>query len=273
MPPTCRSTADNRHIDSSSFILLSLHYYAISLLYWLANGLSIFRDLPGIFMTVHIHLRESFTKRIWRCIWIIALFGTVIPTRILIWCYYFLFPGLHGASAQCALEKMSEGWTLKSAICASIDCIILMWSLLSIIISLFPTIMILPSLVWILDRIHWIFSWPSRRLLRARSPGVSPYREFLWKIIFFIIIPIREFLFSVALELLRMYTILIYTGNCVLSERKEAAFEGRQGDENEWGFGQVLPVLLLAIPLFQIMEEIISRMCWSVRNCHINIIA
>ncbi|KAJ5360580.1 hypothetical protein N7517_009771 [Penicillium concentricum] len=38
--------------------------------------------------------------------------------------------------------------------------------------------------------------------------------------------------------------------------RAEAAYQGRQGDESEWGFGQVLPVLLLVIPLSQFMDEL-----------------
>ncbi|KAJ5512417.1 hypothetical protein N7463_001969 [Penicillium fimorum] len=49
---------------------------------------------------------------------------------------------------------------------------------------------------------------------------------------------------------------VIRTANDVIFERGVAANQGRQGDESEWGFGQVLPVLLLAIPLSQFVEEL-----------------
>ncbi|CAI7627449.1 unnamed protein product [Penicillium crustosum] len=51
----------------------------------------------------------------------------------------------------------------------------------------------------------------------------------------------------------------MYAGHSVIRERTEAAHQGRQGDESEWGFGQVMPVLLLAIPFFQFVEELCSR--------------
>ncbi|KAJ6185718.1 hypothetical protein N7519_007019 [Penicillium mononematosum] len=80
---------------------------------------------------------------------------------------------------------------------------------------------------------------------------------------FFVIIPCREFFFSAAFGLLRIYVMLVYAANNVLYERAEAAHQGRQGDESEWGFGQVLPVLLLAIPFSQFVEEL-CRMYYSV---------
>lgn len=82
---------------------------------------------------------------------------------------------------------------------------------------------------------------------------------------FFMIIPCREFAFSEAFGLLRLYAILMYAGHSVILERAEAAHQGRQGDESEWGFGQVMPVLLLAIPLSQFVEEL-CRMYCSVLN-------
>ncbi|OQE22799.1 hypothetical protein PENFLA_c012G00203 [Penicillium flavigenum] len=57
--------------------------------------------------------------------------------------------------------------------------------------------------------------------------------------------------------------MLMYAANNVIYERAEAAHQGRQGDESGWGFGQVLPVLLLAIPFSQFVEEL-CRMYYSV---------
>lgn len=81
---------------------------------------------------------------------------------------------------------------------------------------------------------------------------------------FFMIIPCREFVFSGAFDLLRLYATLMYAAHSVIRERAEAAYQGRQGDESAWGFGQVMPVLLLVIPFAQFVEEL-CRMYFSVR--------
>ncbi|KAJ5534354.1 hypothetical protein N7527_000608 [Penicillium freii] len=179
-------------------------------------------------MTIRDHLQGSLSKRLWRYLWIVVIFGAIFPTRILTWNRYFLVWDLYGASVQCALDKVTEGWDSMSV--------------LFVVVEYRFT--------------HWALSWPSRHLLRAQSPNSPARKKRFWTLMFFIVIPCREFVFSQAFDLLRVYVTLMYAGHSVIVERAEAAHQGRQGDESEWGFGQVMPVLLLAIPFSQFVEEL-----------------
>ncbi|CAI7604870.1 unnamed protein product [Penicillium glandicola] len=255
----CLQLADMQLITGASILLVlysthctitQYHFYIGSQLAYLS-----FVTYEATFMTIRDHLQGSLSKRLWRYLWIVVIFASILPTRILIWNNYFLLGDLYGASVQCALDKMSEGWDTKSALFVAVECYLLFSSFCSITISLFPRVPNFPPFAHMERFIYWILSWPSRHLLQAQGSESSRKRIF-WAIMFVMIIPCREFFFSEGYDLLMMYVMLMYAGNNLVYERAEAANQGRQGDESEWGFGQILPVLLLAIPFSQFVEEL-----------------
>jgi hypothetical protein len=63
-----------------------------------------------------------------------------------------------------------------------------------------------------------------------------------------LIILFQQFISSDCFSILRIQGMLLYGGDEMIQTRGLAASQGRQGDENYWGFGQILPILLLAIP-------------------------
>ncbi|CAI7587438.1 unnamed protein product [Penicillium discolor] len=220
----CLQLADVQLITGASILIIlysthctitQYHFHIGSQLAYLS-----FATFQATFMTIRDHLQGSLYKRLWRYLWIVVMFGAIFPTRILNWNSYFLVGDLYGASVQCALDKMTEGWD---------------------VVNRFT---------------HWVLSWPSRHLLRAQSPNTPARKRKFWTAMFFMAIPCREFVFSGAFDLLRLYATLMYAAHSVIRERAEAAYQGRQGDESEWGFGQVMPVLLLAIPFAQFVEEL-----------------
>ncbi|CRL25528.1 unnamed protein product [Penicillium camemberti] len=256
----CLQLADVQLITGASILIIlysthctitQYHFHIGSQLAYLS-----FATFQATFMTIRDHLQGSLYKRLWRYLWIVVMFGAIFPTRILNWNSYFLVGDLYGASVQCALDKMNEGWDGMSVLLAVVECVMLFWSFYTITISLFPRIPDCPPFAQIDRFTHWALSWPSRQLLRAQSPNTPARKKRFWTSMFFMIIPCREFAFSEAFGLLRLYAILMYAGHSVILERAEAAHQGRQGDESEWGFGQVMPVLLLAIPLSQFVEEL-----------------
>lgn len=265
----CLQLADVQLITGASILIIlysthctitQYHFHIGSQLAYLS-----FATFQGTFMTIRDHLQGSLYKRLWRYLWIVVMFGAIFPTRILNWNSYFLVGYLYGASVQCALDKMTEGWNIISVLLVVVECVMLFWSFYTITISLFPRIPECPPFAQIDRFTHWVLSWPSRRLLRAQSPKTPARKRKFWTALFFMIIPCREFVFSGAFDLLRLYATLMYAAHSVIRERAEAAYQGRQGDESEWGFGQVMPVLLLAIPFAQFVEEL-CRMYYSVRN-------
>ena len=254
----CLQLADLQLITATSIliILYSTHCTITQYHFFIGSQLAYvsFITFEAIFMTITGHLQDSLFKRLWRYLWILVMFGAVLPTRILTWNRFFLVPDLYGASVQCALDKVTEGWERDSALYLTLDCFLLSWSLCAITVSLFPHIPNLPPFAQMETFIHWALSWPSRHLLR-QGPKSSTRKKLFWMALFCTFIPCREIVFSEGFDVLRMLVMLIWAGDNVFSTRAVASSQGRQGDESEWGFGQILPVLLLAIPLSQFVEE------------------
>jgi len=73
-------------------------------------------------------------------------------------------------------------------------------------------------------------------------------------ILFVLFFLISEVLFSTVFDIARLYIVLIWGTSWLKYLKEDAPRQGITGSENEWGFGQILPLLLLALPFFAIME-------------------
>ena len=65
---------------------------------------------------------------------------------------------------------------------------------------------------------------------------------------------LSEIIFSNIFDIFRIYASLIWVTYSLFSYKQAAASNGMTGNENDWTFGQLLPLLLLALPLFTILE-------------------
>jgi len=55
-------------------------------------------------------------------------------------------------------------------------------------------------------------------------------------------------------DLMRIWAMLFWGTLTLYMVKSSAPFHGRSGDESTWGFGQILPTLLLILPLFAVLE-------------------
>lgn len=98
----------------------------------------------------------------------------------------------------------------------------------------------------------------------SKSPGyggTSRLLETIWSVLraisyglWIFTFVLTEVTYSVAFDLLRNFGLLVNLTSLVFSLRSSASAEGRQGDENAWGFGQAVPLFLLVLPLFALLE-------------------
>jgi hypothetical protein len=167
-------------------------------------------------MTITDHLQDSLFKRLWRYLWILVMFGAVLPTRVLTLNSVFLVPDLSGASVQCALDKVTEGWDRDGALYLTVDCFLLSWSLCAITVSLFPDIPNLPPFAQVETFIRWALSWPSRHLLR-QGPYSPARKRVSWTVLFCAFIPCREFVSSEGFDVLRMLVMFIWAADNMFS--------------------------------------------------------
>lgn len=67
---------------------------------------------------------------------------------------------------------------------------------------------------------------------------------------------ITELCYSQAFGLQLRWMIMLNSINYIFALRNEATDNGRQGDEDEWGFGQAVPMFLLILPIATVMETV-----------------
>lgn len=92
---------------------------------------------------------------------------------------------------------------------------------------------------------------------RAKRPKGSPTHRLLTSLAKFAAISIfilAELLHSRGLSLILHWTTILANISLIFFLKSAASEQGRDGDENEWGFGQAVPMFLLIIPIATVVE-------------------
>lgn len=111
--------------------------------------------------------------------------------------------------------------------------------------------------------------WHHGALKRVSTPLPMPAKV-LWSInrvasrtLWAVMFVFTEVIYSEAFDLLRSWGILINMITELVELRSYASDAGRQGNEDAWGFGQAVPVFLLILPLFALVETLYG-MSWAI---------
>ena len=99
-----------------------------------------------------------------------------------------------------------------------------------------------------------------RRAREAAASGptfwmMSAAGALLYSGAFFIFL-LTEIIYSEAFDLLRGWGLLVTNAVLVFYYKSVSHDNGKEGNENSWGFGQILPMLLLFLPFASIFETI-----------------
>lgn len=82
-------------------------------------------------------------------------------------------------------------------------------------------------------------------------------------------ITVSELLFSSILDIFRNYCLVLMGTLSVYTLKQQAASIGMQGNESQWGFGQLLPLLLLILPSLTTLE-IVTGMGYFHYTLHVS---
>lgn len=97
-----------------------------------------------------------------------------------------------------------------------------------------------------------------RSLLRATMTPITKSFLFLAGLIFIIALCITDIITSRSFQILLSYIKLKTNPALLIALRQNAQNNGMEGDQNTWGFWQILPLLLLTLPIFQTMEMVLG---------------
>lgn len=216
-------------------------------------------------------LRTSWFKRFWRWPWVITICIADIISSFIIWDDGFLISLNWGLPMQCAWRNIGR-YSGSALFMLVLD---VFTSLLDIS---YATALFFPSLArfnilnqipdLILELSLFIFKGACRldqqrmatrsSILRATMTPITKLLLFPAGLIFLTALCVTDIMTSQSFQILLSYIKLSSNSALVITLRQNAQKNGMEGDENSWGFGQILPLLLLTLPFFQTMEMMLG---------------
>lgn len=218
-------------------------------------------------MVIHDQLKPQPVMRAWRMLWVIALFALVFAANITYWSaddeiWTGTITGFGaGRPVVCA-----PGKSLRSFRHLVVTSVFWTWGLLAVFRDICPELwlMLVAMVHRLFPQIGKTFNLLSGRelCLWAREEGskAAPWSaayvswwiiEKMFLLLFTFWFTIMQILTSSSLDLYRIFTSLIS-----LTAELAARIQTTPDNETTWEFGQILPVILLALPLFQTVDLI-----------------
>ncbi|KAI1658887.1 hypothetical protein F4813DRAFT_395299 [Daldinia decipiens] len=249
-------------------------------------------SLGGIAFNVYqpaLYALDGYTNRdpqmkLCRTILMTILFGMIIPSIFAVFNVNFL--ELYGASTQCIWDNLIDSHhDTTSDVLLSFNLIVTVWAYIESMRCLYPTIFRrIPRisnfiLTCFEGMLHWIDKKSSQYVQTANSTyqlytetqSIKAFvtlsyhwamytivtiivRPIFW-VIFILVFTFQEIIRSHFIDIWRAYTVTLALIIEVISIKQDAvSSEVINGSENKWGFGQILPLLLLVLPVMSTWE-------------------
>ena len=224
---------------------------------------------------VEDELLSDAAMRYWRLAWMAWLDIILIATTVLIGGSKWL--GAFGLPSQCGWADWGQIDPGLPTIQVAFPLVLIAWSLCNIGMLVLKPLLTTESRAykWITVGPAYWKSWSDsadRKVANAlkRHTAASPDWS-LWiytsswliylngmRLGYIVIHSLIGVATSGCLNLSRCGIALGLLTNAVMELRRSAYDNGLEGNEDDWGFGQILPLTLLALPLFQLIEYLTS---------------
>lgn len=255
--------SDQQLVTSSTLLIIGYsqrcsiseyHFEIITDLAWLT-----FSTFSGSLLVTTDYYEENMKMRHWRALWFTIVYILIVLAQLVTYHDDWLFyPGL---PVQCTLSNLGSGIGSFWGFFLSLSLILLTWSYCSLMTSFYPV----------------VFGWRNctRRMMRAvvrktselhtrvNSREPSLLKTLAWwptYLAFLASFAFSELAASQAIKLIRDVSMMIYATASIFRARFWAPDYLTEGDEKEWTVGQILPLMLLVVPLYSIFETYSGKM-------------
>jgi hypothetical protein len=266
MQQVCLMFADQQLITGASVLIVAYlkhcditqyHFYIAANL-----GLVSFASFQAVLLIVRDVLKSRVRKG-WRMLWIFTIFSCILLLNFVFYNDNFLRD--FGQPMRFLWRGLPGVFTPSNVAYVALGTILDVWALSGIVSGLYK-LQKLPPL-GVSDLLYYLMLQPTRfylycterRHLSCQHSWTKRFltlMESLAGILFITFFTLRELYCSMFINLTRIYIYLFQTTSSVYWARNQAATRGMEGEEDTWGFGQILPLLLLALPLFAFIEGI-----------------
>ncbi|GIZ43022.1 hypothetical protein CKM354_000626700 [Cercospora kikuchii] len=200
-------------------------------------------------------------RKWWRAIGILLIAVLALVTTLPYLNKYFLTS--YGSPVLCIWSNLPGNSTPELIAVNTLYALLSLWAIYGVLAALFPNLLEKRPWVWIIRGIIILTLAPRRAYYasRTRSLGPSSFRTRIWRIVshimFFLALctfVVTELFYSRTFEAIRNWAILLINMIELFKARAASRRKGKIDDENDWGFGQAVPMLLLIIPLLTLFE-------------------
>lgn len=271
----CLMLADQQLITGTALIIVGYskhctitqyHFSTVSLLFWTS-----FITMQAAAVATG-GLMVTRTSKLWRLVCTTVLFASLIAHGVVRQNRRFMVTERCGLSMQCLWATIStEDYSPRRITFICLRVLTDLWSYVAICSTLYPPKMDWPPVHMLASTASYLAVQPSRlylriqrrRLRKTATPTLAPL---LWGLELLLLVPIvavlamQKYFFSLMLHMFRVWTYLTSITIWLFAGRSRAILEGRIGNEDTWGFGQILPMLLLALPILTLMDLLHRRL-------------
>ncbi|KAJ4123024.1 hypothetical protein NW768_010016 [Fusarium equiseti] len=266
MKKVCIMFCDQQLITGAAILIMgySKHCDITQYHFYVAANLSMacFATFQALLPFARSELEDKLKKG-WRMAWISVIFACILILNFVIYNDNFLAQDHFGLSMHCVWEKLPGHFTRQLMPYVVIGTLFDVWTFASILLCLYPSILEMQPVAYLVGKLNSVMILPTWFYLQIKERNASSKPAFLWLLlealvgpIFIIFFTIRELLDSQSMSLTRTFFYLIQSTNAVAWARMKAQKNGREGSEDTWGFGQILPMLLLALPILSLIETL-----------------
>jgi hypothetical protein len=261
MQKVCMMAGDQQLVTGGAILLVGYskhcditqyHFYITSLMVTLS-----FATSQSVALITRDAL-DSNLKRLWRLLAITVLTAGTMADTFVWFNENFLDLGSIGLPMQCVWDLVAAGqeYTGQGVVYILFSLWFNLWSYLTILTGLYPALLKWRVMAlfhyleeYVIEHVGRWYIWVRTR--RNKYGGIYSFGivEALVFLILIIVLTFHALLGSAFLYLLRVFMLLIQATYLVFWVRAFAKEGGMEDDEDEWGFGQILPLMLLILPL------------------------
>ncbi|KAI9166581.1 hypothetical protein HJFPF1_02690 [Paramyrothecium foliicola] len=273
LEPFCLALADQQLIISAAILLVGFSRHCEITEYHFLIVWHLAQSSSGAFLSVLLLAYPSLDthfKKGWRFLWITAFYCCIMASSLVV--YNSNIEVVFGNPIGCTWELVGQGQGFidLSIIYIIFSFLVNLWSYGYSMTIFYPQVwevpvlgdlLLLPfNLMDLLTLLYWyVKSFREQHSNGWMAPHLRLF-EALTLLWFAICFTIHEIIWSLYFGLALIFAALTESTWRIQNLRDNAPMLGRVGNEDEWGFGQVLPMLLLAIALLAFLEIVISKM-------------
>ena len=245
-------------------VITQYHFYVVYLL-----GILSFSTHQSTMMIVRGKLRQCHWMRWWRLAGIFIVFTFSFTANIPVYNWYFLAE--FGLVMQCVWSALPNNYTREEIGLMTVTSTFLFWGFVAVTRDICSEGFLKKPLECLGQPLQ--FFSPGRWYLDTKKLAderQTQGRTIIWRLLnrvsyvfFLIYLTIIQIFASRIFDLYRIWATLFYATYALIDIRRKAAdaktVDGNpvmSGNENTWGFGQILPMLLLVLPASQVWEMV-----------------